>query len=98
MRCAWCERTSHECLPLMLTVQSEIFARFLPELSQQETWCAPCRSKVAILVERVRDMARQEIGFPTLCCVCGKLIRGAVSHGYCEACSAREEAIISAKE
>jgi hypothetical protein len=94
MRCVWCERENPDCLPLFMTDQAEAFGRFLPEYSQQDRWCPACRSKVAVVIERVRDAVRAEIGMPVVCCVCGKIKGGAVSHGYCADCAARAKACL----
>jgi hypothetical protein len=90
MRCAWCERTDPDCIPLFLAPEAEAIGRYLPEISQQETWCKRCRDQVAILIERVREHVRLEIGLPRVCCSCHRVISGSVSHGYCHECATRE--------
>lgn len=63
MICAWCERSINppDALPLVLTPHWELFARYLPEIGQKEVWCTLCRTKVAILIERVLDAVRKKI-------------------------------------
>lgn len=97
MLCSWCDRENADALPLFLTPQAEDFGRFLPEVSQQEPWCPVCRSKVAVLIERVKQTVRAEIRMPRVCCVCAKVLSGAVSHGYCQACAKSESRGFSAR-
>jgi hypothetical protein len=70
--------------------EAETIGRYLPEYSQQSAWCTHCRREMAIVVERVIERVRSEHGLAVVCCVCHKRISGAVSHGYCPECAAKE--------
>lgn len=93
MLCAWCGTFAPDALPLFLTQQAELFARYVPSLSQRGTWCYKCREKVGDMIESIRDRTRQETPMAKVCCVCHRVMQGQVSHGYCPRCSpAKKEA------
>lgn len=94
--CSRCGRDDFGVVAIFNSPQAELFGRYLREVPQDEMRCGICRSEVGIVVERVRDAVRAEIGMPLVCCVCGKVKSGAVRHGYCHDCAMIEKVKLSA--
>jgi hypothetical protein len=67
--------------------QFEDFARYVPSVHAEATWCAACRATVHSVVLEVAQRVRIE-AIVRRCCVCGKIKAGQlVSDGYCERCA-----------
>jgi hypothetical protein len=67
--------------------QFEAFARYLPSVRADATWCAACRATVHLIVDEVAQRVRIE-AIVRRCCVCGQIKAGQiVSDGYCHKCA-----------